>query len=110
MAGNNLTGFINPEWGPNKEAQKEDVFICKRCSCKFFEEVRVQKYLKTHYILPGQAVPTAGPNSYILLRCANCQQMHLPDVQLSTFDTAADEYTSLVKDISNATDVNKNSK
>ena len=49
----------------------KEIYECK-CSCTWFEQVRVNQFVSEQSVLPGQSVPPFNGEDCVLLRCARC--------------------------------------
>ena len=92
-----FTGFIDPNLFPKQHEEEKDIAPCNKCGCEWFEQVSVNRYQKYHSVVLGQGVPVAGPQMFILLRCVRCAELHEPNVQLNTYDTARKLYEKFTK-------------
>ena len=92
------TGFIDPNrLTKTKRDQEIPALRCPKCSKEWFEEVRVNKYQRDHYVLAGQEVPKVATFNFILLRCINCGNISEPNVQLTIYDSARQDYNNFQK-------------
>jgi len=75
-----------------------EIVECPKCRGSFFERLELAQYQRTHLVIPGQSPPIYGME-YIILRCARCQELLEPTIELSPRDLATSQYGELVKEL-----------
>lgn len=67
---------------PKPTARPSIMAACGKCKNTWFEEVRVARVHKEQYIAPGQS-PHKLSDTFVLLRCARCLELHEPPLVAS---------------------------
>jgi hypothetical protein len=86
----------------HKVQNKIELVNCSKCKSEWFEQVLINQYKADHIVIPGQGVPAAGLQPYVLLRCIKCTALHTPIVLNTTQDQIAKAYNKMLDDLEDA--------
>lgn len=80
----------------NKPVKKQEAVACTKCRSEWFEQVRINQYKADHIVVPGQALPVASAQEFIMLRCIKCSEVYQPRIMITGQDAISKEYNSML--------------
>lgn len=84
-----------------RPTKREDEYaVCGKCGCSWFEEIKLARIDKNQIVIPGQSVPKLS-DSYILLRCGKCGELHEPPLVAST-SPSYKTYVTMLRELDSA--------
>ena len=80
-----------------EEKKRTDCVNCPKCSCQWFQQVSIGRYVSDHHVILGQQIPSvAGEIGYVMLKCMRCEELLEPRILHSTRDLGGDLYDKLL--------------